>query len=67
MTGCAYIAGSLHMTIQTAVFIETIKALRSDLCWCSCKIFSNQDKTVAVITYDKSAPVFSCKAESIKE
>ena len=65
MPGCARIAGYLHIDIHTAVLIETIKALLSDLRWCSCKIFSAQDHTVAVITHDKSAAVFSWKGESL--
>ena len=66
MPGCARIAGSLHMTIQTEVLIETPKGLSSDLRWCSCNIFPNQDHTVAVITHDESAAVFSRKGDSLE-
>ena len=59
MPGCARIAGSLHMTIHTEVLIEILKALSIDLRWCSCKIFSTQDHTVAFITHDGSTAVFS--------
>ena len=55
------------MTIHTAVLIETIKALRSVLRWCSCKNFSTQEHTLDVITHDESAAVFSWKGESLKE
>ena len=48
MPGCAPIYGSLHMTIQTAVFIDTLKSLSSDHRWCSCNIFSTQEHNVAV-------------------
>ena len=58
MPGCARIYGSLHMAIQTAVLIETLKALISDLHWCSCKIFSIQEYTVAVIIHSEYAAVF---------
>ena len=67
MPGCACIAGSLHVTIQTAVLVETVKALSSDLRWCSCNIISTQDHTVAVITHDESAAAFSWKGESLEE
>ena len=67
MPGCAHIAGSLHMTTQTTVLTETLKALRSDLCWCSYNIFSTQYHTVDVITHDESAAVFSWKVESLKD
>ena len=55
------------MTIQTAVLIETLKALIIDLRWCSFKKFSTQYHTVAVITNYEYAAVFSCKVESLKE
>src|SRR5246127_1615620 len=45
----ARIAGSLHMTIQTAVLIETLKALGADVRWCSCNIYSTQDHAAAAI------------------
>ena len=67
MTGCACITGSLHMTIQTAVSIETLKALRSDLRWYSCNIFSTQDHAVASITHDESAAAFSWNSEILEE
>ena len=67
MPGCACISGSIHITIQTAVSIETLKALSSDLRWCYCKFFSNQYHTVASITHDESAAVFSWKGDIIKE
>ena len=66
MPGCTHIAWSLHMTIQTAVLIENLKALSSDLHWCSCKIFSTQDYAVAAIVRDESAAVFSWKGESLE-
>ena len=66
MPGCARISGSLHMTTHTAVFIKTLKALRSDPRWCSCIISSAQDHDVAAITRDESAAMLSCKGESIK-
>ena len=55
------------MTIQTTVLIETLKSLVSDLRWCSWKNFSTQDQTVAVITHDESAAVFSRKGEIFEE
>ena len=67
MSGCAHIAGSLRMTIQTAVLVDTLKALISDLRWCSCNIFSTQEHTVAVIAHYGSAAVFSWKGEILKE
>ena len=67
MPCCACIAGYLHMTIHTSVLIETLKALISDLCWCSCNIFSTQYHTVAVITHDNYAAVFPWTGESLKE
>ena len=59
MTGCACIYVPLHINIQAAVLIETIKALSSDLCWCSCKLLSTQDNTVAIIAHDEYDAVFS--------
>lgn len=53
----ARIAGSLHMTVQTAVLIETLKALGADVRWCSCNIFSTQDHAAAAIARDESAAV----------
>ncbi|CCI50303.1 unnamed protein product [Albugo candida] len=63
----ARIAGSLHMTIQTAVLIETLKALGGNLRWCSCNIFSTQDHAAAAIARDASAAVFAWKGESLEE
>merc|ERR1719326_1857696 len=63
----ARIAGSLHMTIQTAVLIETLKALGGDIRWCSCNIFSTQDHAAAAIARDGSAAVFAWKGETLEE
>jgi len=63
----ARISGSLHMTIQTAVLIETLKALGADIRWCSCNIFSTQDHAAAAIARDESAAVFAWKGESLEE
>merc|ERR1712159_446891 len=63
----AKIMGSLHMTIQTAVLIETLKACGADLRWCSCNIFSTQDHAAAAIAQAKSAGVFAWKEETIHE
>ena len=65
MPGCARIYGSLHMVIYTAVSIDTIKALRSDLRFCSCKLFSTQYHTVTIITHDEYAALFSWKGDSL--
>ncbi len=62
----ARIAGSLHMTIQTAVLIETLKALGADLRWASCNIFSTQDHAAAAIAAG-GTPVFAYKGESLDE
>ncbi|SPA28345.1 ADENOSYLHOMOCYSTEINASE (S-ADENOSYL-L-HOMOCYSTEINE HYDROLASE) [Cupriavidus taiwanensis] len=62
----ARIAGSLHMTIQTAVLIETLKALGADVRWASCNIFSTQDHAAAAIAAG-GTPVFAFKGESLKE
>merc|ERR1719326_2232816 len=59
--------GSLHMTIQTAVLIETLEALGADVRWCSCNIFSTQDHAAAAIARDESAAVFAWKGESLEE
>src|SRR5215213_10361377 len=69
------IVGSLHMTIQTAVLIETLTALGAQVRWCSCNIFSTQDHAAAAIavgpqgTVDAPAgvPVFAWKGESLEE
>ncbi|HED64374.1 MAG TPA: adenosylhomocysteinase [Planctomycetes bacterium] len=71
----ARITGSLHMTIQTAVLIETLTALGAEVRWCSCNIFSTQDHAAAAVavgpngTVDAPAgiPVFAWKGESLKE
>jgi adenosylhomocysteinase len=63
----ARISGSLHMTIQTAVLIETLKELGGDMRWCSCNIFSTQDHAAAAIARDESAAVFAWKGESLEE
>ena len=62
----ARIAGSLHMTIQTAVLIETLAALGADVRWASCNIFSTQDHAAAAIA-DAGIPVFAFKGESLEE
>src|SRR5262245_53093640 len=69
------VMGSLHMTIQTAVLIETLKALGADVRWCSCNIFSTQDHAAAAVavgpdgTIDnpKGVPVFAWKGETLEE
>ena len=62
----ARIAGSLHMTIQTAVLIETLVALGADVRWASCNIFSPQDHAAAAIA-ESGTPVFAVKGESLEE
>ncbi len=62
----ARIAGSLHMTIQTAVLIETLKALGAEVRWASCNIFSTQDHAAAAIAAG-GTPVFAYKGESLTE
>jgi adenosylhomocysteinase len=62
----ARITGSLHMTIQTAVLIETLQALGAQLRWASCNIFSTQDHAAAAIAA-KGTPVFAWKGESLVE
>jgi adenosylhomocysteinase len=62
----ARIAGSLHMTIQTAVLIETLKALGADVRWVSCNIYSTQDHAAAAIA-KSGTPVFAYKGESLVE
>ncbi|MFZ2417034.1 MAG: adenosylhomocysteinase [Smithellaceae bacterium] len=61
------IMGSLHMTIQTAMLIETLKALGADLRWASCNIFSTQDHAAAAIAKAGSAAVFAWKGETLDE
>jgi adenosylhomocysteinase len=60
------ITGSLHMTIQTAVLIETLKELGADVRWCSCNIFSTQDHAAAAIA-KAGIPVFAWKGESLQD
>jgi adenosylhomocysteinase len=62
----ARIAGSLHMTIQTAVLIETLKALGADVRWVSCNIYSTQDHAAAAVAAG-GTPVFAIKGESLKD
>jgi adenosylhomocysteinase len=62
----ARIAGSLHMTIQTAVLIETLKELGADVRWASCNIYSTQDHAAAAIVA-AGTPVFAVKGESLEE
>jgi adenosylhomocysteinase len=71
----ARITGSLHMTVQTAVLIETLTALGADVRWCSCNIFSTQDEAAAAVvvgpegTIDdpKGVPVYAWKGETLEE
>ena len=62
----ARIAGSLHMTIQTAVLIQTLEALGADVRWASCNIFSTQDHAAAAIA-KAGTPVFAVKGETLEE
>ena len=62
----ARIVGSLHMTIQTAVLIETLVALGADVRWASCNIFSTQDHAAAAIAA-ANIPVFAIKGQSLEE
>jgi adenosylhomocysteinase len=62
----ARICGSLHMTIQTAVLIETLEALGADVRWASCNIYSTQDHAAAAIAAD-GTPVFAVKGESLED
>ena len=62
----ARIAGSLHMTIQTAVLIETLKELGADVRWVSCNIYSTQDHAAAAVAAS-GTPVFAVKGESLKD
>src|SRR5271154_6644097 len=69
------IMGSLHMTIQTAVLIETLSAIGAEVRWCSCNIFSTQDHAAAAVAVGpdgtvaqpKGIPVFAWKGESLDE
>ncbi|KAK9865679.1 hypothetical protein WJX84_008644 [Apatococcus fuscideae] len=60
------VAGSLHMTVQTAVLIETMTALGAEVRWCSCNIFSTQDHAAAAVARDTAA-VFAWKGETLEE
>src|SRR6202043_2396547 len=62
----ARIAGSLHMTIQTAVLIETLKALGADVRWASCNIYSTQDHAAAAVAAG-GTPVFAVKGETLTD
>jgi len=61
------IMGSLHMTIQTAMLIETLAALGADLRWASCNIFSTQDHAAAAIAANKTSAVFAWKGETLED
>ncbi len=71
----ARVSGSLHMTVQTAVLIETLTALGAEVRWCSCNIFSTQDHAAAAVAVGpggtpaepKGVPVFAWKGESLEE
>src|SRR6202453_3979804 len=71
----ARITGSLHMTIQTAVLIETLTSLGAEVRWCSCNIFSTQDHAAAAVAVGpdgtpedpKGIPVFAWKGETLEE
>ena len=71
----ARIAGSIHMTVQTAVLIETLVALGAEVRWASCNIFSTQDHAAAAIVVGpdgtpddpKGVPVFAWKGETLQE
>lgn len=62
----ARIMGSLHMTIQTAVLIETLVALGAEVRWCSCNIYSTQDHAAAAIAA-AGVPVFAWKGETLAD
>ncbi len=61
------ITGSLHMTIQTAMLIETLEMLGADVRWASCNIFSTQDHAAAAIAKAGKSPVFAWKGETLEE
>jgi len=61
------VTGSLHMTIQTAMLIQTLKSLGADIRWASCNIFSTQDHVAAAIAENESAAVFAWKGETLPE
>jgi len=63
----ARITGSLHMTVQTAVLIETLAALGAEVRWCSCNIFSTQDEAAAAIAQKGTSAVFAWKGETLEE
>jgi hypothetical protein len=63
----ARITGSLHMTVQTAVLIETLAALGAQVRWCSCNIFSTQDHAAAAIAAAKTSAVYAWKGETLEE
>merc|ERR1719223_2381541 len=63
----AFITGSLHMTIQTAVLIETLQALGASVRWCSCNIFSTQDHAAAAVVAGGKSAVFAWKGETLEE
>merc|ERR1711990_1285067 len=63
----AKISGSLHMTIQTGVLIETLQALGAQVRWASCNIFSTQDHAAAAIVQAQTANVFAWKCETLEE
>jgi len=63
----ARISGSLHMTIQTGVLIETLAALGAEVRWCSCNIFSTQDHAASAIVAAKTSAVFAWKGETLEE
>lgn len=60
------LTGSLHMTIETAILIKTLRELGADIRWASCNIFSTQDHAAAAIA-DSGVPVFAWKGESLEE
>jgi adenosylhomocysteinase len=62
----ARITGSLHMTIQTAVLVETLQALGADVRWASCNIFSTQDHAAAALVV-QGTPVFAYKGETLTD
>ncbi|MEP7282284.1 MAG: adenosylhomocysteinase, partial [Rubrivivax sp.] len=62
----ARIAGSLHMTIQTAVLVETLQALGAEVRWASCNIYSTQDHAAAALVA-QGTPVFAYKGETLKD
>merc|ERR1711988_786191 len=61
------VSGSLHMTIQTAVLIETLQSLGATVRWASCNIFSTQDHAAAAIAKAQTASVFAWKGETLEE